>query len=341
MTLQVIIDDFNKQQWEHYASEFADYSIYQTWAYQQVRADMSRQKISRIIVRNEKGNIATMGQVRIRHFKALGLKVGYIQWGPMLRGKDGRFCCIPAPLDKLREYYLSTKVDILRVVPNLYADEGSFTDMFEAAGFEYVPNVSRYHTMLFPLDISQEKMRKKLHRKWRGVLNKVEKRNIEIKEGCDDKFLAVLDGIYKSVKKRKKFKGLDLQVYARTQQLLSPKQKINVVLAYYDGEVLTADATSYLGDTAVGLFQASTEQGLKYGTSYLVWWKALLAAQHAGMKRYDLGGIDPDKNPSVYQFKLRMGAEEAFHIGSFEACISLRAKVTWRMAEKVYNMIKE
>jgi len=58
------------------------------------------------------------------------------------------------------------------------------------------------------------------------------------------------------------------------------------------------------------------------------------------MRRYDLGGVHPDDNPSVYQFKLRMGADEASHIGAFEACSSLHARITWRAAEKVYRTLK-
>jgi lipid II:glycine glycyltransferase (peptidoglycan interpeptide bridge formation enzyme) len=141
--------------------------------------------------------------------------------------------------------------------------------------------------------------------------------------------------------KRKRFKGLDMQLFIRTQQLLPPGQKMNVVLAYYNGQPLTADVTSYLGDTAVGIFQASSEEGLQLGASYLVWWKALLSAKRAGMKRYDLGGIAPDRNPNVYQFKLRMGADEAVYIGAFEACANSRAKAVWRISEKIYNLFKK
>jgi lipid II:glycine glycyltransferase (peptidoglycan interpeptide bridge formation enzyme) len=101
------------------------------------------------------------------------------------------------------------------------------------------------------------------------------------------------------------------------------------------------DVTSHLGDTAVGVFQASSEKGLKYRASYLVWWKALLAAKYAGMKRYDLGGVDPDRNPNVYQFKLRMGAEEAFHIGAFEICENPIVKKIWHAAEWAHNLIRK
>jgi lipid II:glycine glycyltransferase (peptidoglycan interpeptide bridge formation enzyme) len=144
-----------------------------------------------------------------------------------------------------------------------------------------------------------------------------------------------------SAQKRKRFKGLDMQLFIRTQRLLPLGQKMNVVLAYYNGRPLTADVTSYMGDTAVGIFQASSEEGLQLGSSYLVWWKALIAAKRAGMKRYDLGGIDPKNNPSVYKFESRMGADEAVYIGAFEACANSRAKAVWHISEKIYNLFKK
>ena len=134
---------------------------------------------------------------------------------------------------------------------------------------------------------------------------------------------------------------MDLSVFVRTQRSLLPWQKMNAIVAYHDGEPLTVDVTSYLGDTALGIFQASSEKGLRLRSSYLAWWEALKAAKRAGMKRYDLGGIDPDENPNVYRFKSRMGGTESFHIGVFDSCSNPYAKVMWHLLGRIYNIIKK
>ncbi len=59
------------------------------------------------------------------------------------------------------------------------------------------------------------------------------------------------------------------------------------------------------------------------------------------MKRYDLGGIDPKNNPNVYQFKSRMGGEEHFYIGAFEACTNSIVKNLWRVVETFYRCLKK
>ena len=70
-------------EWERCARQFTDYSIYQTWSYQQVRGESDRQKISRFIIKDENGHVSSMGQIRIKYVKMLGLKIGYIQSGPL------------------------------------------------------------------------------------------------------------------------------------------------------------------------------------------------------------------------------------------------------------------
>lgn len=342
MAYEVRIDNFDRDEWEQCALGFDRYNLYQTCAYQEVRADKDKQDISRIIIKDESGEIMLMCQVRIMKVRLLGLRIGYVQWGPMIRTCGMEKEKIAEVLGLLVRAYVGHRVKILRLVPNICVGKTSefVVDSLQAGGFRRISSVSPYHTMLFPLDISEEEMRNRLHRKWRRELRKGERNKIEIREGSDEQYLEILNEFYKKIQKRKKFKGLDLNVFVETQRLLLPHQKMNAIVAYYDGEPLTVDITSYLGDTALGLFQASSEKGLNLRSSYLTWWETLLAAKRAGMKVYDLGGIDPEGNPSVYRFKSRMGAKEVFYIGAFEAYSNSIAGAAWHAAERMYHFVK-
>jgi lipid II:glycine glycyltransferase (peptidoglycan interpeptide bridge formation enzyme) len=64
-----------------------------------------------------------------------------------------------------------------------------------------------------------------------------------------------------------------------------------------------------------------------------------MVAHDAGFKIYDLGGIDPENNPSVYQCKSRLGGREIFHIGAFESCRSPMVRLIWRMCESVHGLV--
>jgi lipid II:glycine glycyltransferase (peptidoglycan interpeptide bridge formation enzyme) len=194
--------------------------------------------------------------------------------------------------------------------------------------------------MLFPLDIDEEQMRLKFQNKWRAALRKAEKNKAAVYETQDVQTLYEFEKIYQHSQKRKQFKGLNIGEFIHTQQHLPAEKKLNLIVIKKDDQLLSVDINSYLGDTSLGLFQATTELGLSLGASYLAWWHTFLAAKRAGMCRYDMGGIDPVGNPNVYQFKQRMGGEEAFHLGCFEAYASPWAKRLWLLIDGMYSKIK-
>ena len=228
------------------------------------------------------------------------------------------------------------------MVPNIYTNETAenCTEILTAAGFRHINIIKPYHTMLFPLDIDEEEMRKLFHNKWRASLRKAEKNKMVAYESRDVQFLYALEEMYRKSQERKRFKGLNIKEFIQAQERLLISQKMNMIVVKKADDLLTIDVNSYLGDTAVGLFQASTENGLSLGASYLAWWHTFLAAKRAGMKRYDMGGVDPQKNPSVYKYKSRMGADEAFHIGCYDTYADKWAMRWFISMDYIYNVVK-
>ena len=342
MSFDISIDDVSKEQWEQYAGEFADHSIYQTWAYQQVRAENDRQELCRIVIRNGETKPVMMCQVRIKDAKPLGLRIGYIQWGPLFRTKDGNINCTVDALVELRKAFVGRHVNVLRVVPNVSDDETGrqVAGLFETAGFKLAKSVSPYHTMILPLDCSEDVLRGRLHQSWRRKLKKAENAGVEIQETTDGKFFEVLEAYYRATMDRKNLKGLEVEEFARSQQLLSQAEKMNIIVASYQGQPATIQVTSVAGDTGVLLLAASSEKGFECCSSYLAWWRAVTACLSRGMKRYDVGGVDFEENPTVSQFKAGMGGIDYRYIGAFEACDNWFTKAKWQIAEKTYNYMR-
>ncbi len=342
MANKVIIDNISNEQWEEYAGKFADYSIYQTTAYQKVRAEKEGYKLSRAAVLDNSGDIVTMCHVRIKHIRPAGLRVGYIQWGPLLRLKNNIMRCDPETLKELVNCYFDNHINVLRIVPNICDDDfgKKILTILEAAGFCLVEVINPYLTMMIKLEGSENDIRSRIHRSWRRYLNRAENNNMNIRQGPDGELFNILKQIYVSAQNRKGFKGLDPDIFIKTQNLLHDTVKMNTIVAFSDGQPLTAHSTSHLGDIAVGILAGSNEKGLELGSSYLVWWQTLLAAKRSGMLKYDLGGIDPVNNPEVHQYKLRMGAEEVKYIGTFDICSSRLVSRMWRACESLYRLIR-
>ena len=342
VSCKIIIDDVTKQQWERYASEFSDYSIYQTWAYQQVRAETGRQQLCRVVITDGNSQILTICQIRIKNAKLLGMKIGYVQWGPLLRNKDGQIVCTVEALTELCKAFVGRRLNVLRIVPNVPSDDtgGKAADIIRNAGFKFVKFVRPYHTIVLSLNCSEDVLRSRLHQSWRRKLKKAEQAGIEVRETSDAQSFEILQSQYREMLKRKNFRHLDLEVFAQSQRLLSPSEKMNVIVAYQNGEPVTTHVTSNLGDTGLLLLVASNGKGFECGSSYLAWWRAVTNCESRGMKKYDVGGVDFRHNPTVSEFKAGLGGEDCRYIGAFEACDDWYTKLKWRIAEKAYNYIK-
>jgi lipid II:glycine glycyltransferase (peptidoglycan interpeptide bridge formation enzyme) len=336
------VDKVDRRDWERYASDFADYSIYQTWPYQQIRAETDGQEVNRVVIEDEHEHISMMGHVRIKKIRTLGIKIGYMQWGPLLRGRSGELSCNIATFEKLTRYYLGKYVNVLRLRPNVI--DGSIgrrvIEMLECNGFERVHEPTPYRSIILPLEGSEEDLKRTFNRNWRRNLKKAEKAEVKIEQECSSSHFDVFEKLYAAALKRKRFKGLDPQEFAQSQSILSPEEKMTVTAAYFKGEATTVLITSNLGDTAVDILAANSEKALQCGSSFLVYWKAFCTSKRAGMKRYDLGGIDPENNPTVYNFKRGTRGEEVFHIGTFDICSNSVVKRIWRLGERSYRLVR-
>jgi lipid II:glycine glycyltransferase (peptidoglycan interpeptide bridge formation enzyme) len=343
MSYNVIIDEIEQAKWQEYASGFADYSIYQTWPYQQVRADIEGQELSRIVVKDKSDEVVAMSHVRIKHFRPLGLRVGYMQWGPLIQKKDGTCGCTAEGLRVLREAYLGNRVNVLRIVPNVAenSENERFVTMLCESGFHRTSSVLPYHTMVLRLGRSQDELRKGLHQSWRRLLRKAEVAGVETREYTDDTHFPTLEAFYMDLIRRKGFRGVHPQVFARTQRTLAESEKMSLVVAYLGGEPVSVHVSTNLGESGILLLTASSEKGYECSASYMAWWKAVLISNSRGMKKYDVGGVDFEHDPGISRFKAGMGGQECSYIGGFEACTSAAVENIWAMSEKAYRMLKK
>jgi lipid II:glycine glycyltransferase (peptidoglycan interpeptide bridge formation enzyme) len=283
-----------------------------------------------------------MGQMRIKKVPLLGLAVGYIQSGPLIRVKQHNSSAAFQSLVQLRQSFLGSKVNVLRLVPNIENDDygKQWMDLFSSAGFQRVMSVRPYRTIMISLLDSPEQILSRIDRESRRNIRKAEQMNMDFREGTDEGFFDILKRLYAQAKERKGFRGIDADEFTEAQKLFSEEDKVKVLIAYHENEPISAHATAHAGITAVPVITANNPKGLKCGSSYLIWWKAYLRAKELGKQYYDLGGIDEKVNPKGYLFKKRMGGKEVSHIGTFEACTNCTVRFRWRCVEKLHRLVR-
>ena len=343
MSYSVCIDDFTRNDWETAAAGFSDYSIYQTWPYQGHRAETGREHLSRAIVIDSYGHVAAMCHVRIKNLFPLPIKIGYVQWGPLMQSHDDTITCTAEALEALKKAYVPEKVNVLRFTPAVWSgqDDSNILEMFSDAGLTHVRKHRSYQTLLLKVDDSEDEIRKRLNKSFRRDVKNAEKAGVEVRVGCDEEFFDVLKQIHADLVKTKGFDGCSVAEFMKPQFDLSDHEKMKVVAAYHNGEPASAVLIANLGNRGVVLLAATNDLGRSVFSSYAAWYHAACVANQTGMKWCDLGGIDEKNNPKVFQFKSRMGGFFVSHLGVFDSSNNLSAKLLWQITQSTANIFKK
>ena len=338
-------ESLNGEEWNQVLECFADANIYQTRSYG--AACWRESQLSHLVLR-EAGEPVAAAQVRIVQVPGLRRGVAYVRWGPLWRPRnhpvDPRG--LRLMLDALVAEYVQRRKLLLRILPNIFRGE-EFGAAAEQAATEagFVPGKDEaYRTIRLNLSPSLVELRKALDGKWRNKLNGAEKNGLAITEGTGDDLYADFLGAYREMMSRKQFDTtVDAEQFGRMQQTLPDRLKMQIFLSRKDGKTLNALVVSLVGDTGIYLLGATSDEGTKTKGAYLLQWRAIQWLKERGALWYDLGGINPEFNPGVYEFKKGFSGQDATFLPSWEcrknalsrlivntaeSCVALRKK--WR-----------
>jgi lipid II:glycine glycyltransferase (peptidoglycan interpeptide bridge formation enzyme) len=166
-------------------------------------------------------------------------------------------------------------------------------------------------------------IRKGFDRKWRNQLTKAEKAGLTITSGSSLELIDEFALVYQEMLQRKQFvPSADLQRHRSIQTLLPPDLQMGIVLARHEGRPCAGAIYSALGDTAVYLFGATNDSGMRTCGSYLVQWEVLKLLKERATTYYDLHGINPEANPGTYHFKQGLAGKrgrQVTFVGQFQA----------------------
>jgi lipid II:glycine glycyltransferase (peptidoglycan interpeptide bridge formation enzyme) len=245
----------------------------------------------------------------------------------------------------LKDEYVVRRGLLLRLLPPVFETDpfaASYQSALTAAGFEQRTDTRRYRTVRVDLSPSIEQVRKKLGAKWRNKLNGAEKNGLTVTQGASVEHYAKFLAAYREMMARKNFETtVDVEEFARIQSDLPEALRMQVFLSEKDGTVMNALVVSAMGDTAVYLLGATSDEGLKLKGAYLLQWRAIQWLKERNCRWYELGGIDPVQNPGVYEFKSGFGGEEVHDLGVFEASGSWASRFCVKAAEHARSLTEK
>jgi lipid II:glycine glycyltransferase (peptidoglycan interpeptide bridge formation enzyme) len=303
-------DRLDREQWDDLVLRFDDANIYQTWAYGDV---VTGSRHSRHLALKREGEVVALALARVVKVPLLRFGIAYIRWGPLWRrdsDEDGIETFRQA-IRALRNEYAVKAGLVVRLLPMLFRDSSElFADVLADEGFRPSKNDGRTRTIVMDLGPSLEELRIGMKAHWKRELKIAEKNRLEVVEGVEDGLFATTIDIHREMVARKKFvEGNDINHFRSIQARLPDGLKMRIMICRSEGVVVSALVASAMGKTALYLFGATSNAGMKSRGSYLLQWKLLEWLKSRGVSRYDLNGINPEKNPGTYKFKSDLGGD--------------------------------
>lgn len=341
---QVEVDRVTPAEWSQMLDLFDDANIYQTWSYGGVR--WGDGNLSHLVLKRG-GEVLGLAQVRIIRPTRFKFGMAYLRWGPLheRRGRPNDPEVVVALAHCLEEEYVGKRKLFLRILPNAFAGTPrakAVQDAFDRFSLEPPDGENTYRTFVVDLSPSIEDLRKSLDAKWRNKLSGAEKNKLKVLHGQGGDLYNSFCLIYNEMRKRKTFDTtVDVAEFGRIQQDLPESHRMQVLICEDKGVPVAGIVASAMGDSAIYLLGATSDDGLKSKGAYLLQWTLMKWLKEHGLRWYDLGGIDPEGNPGVYSFKKGFSGTDVTQLNPLVTCDSVassaivRAGLAMRRAVRV------
>jgi hypothetical protein len=320
---QVEVDRPSPAEWSGMLDLFEDANLYQAWSYGAVR--WGGKSLSHMVLKRN-DEVLGMAQLRIVRPARLNFGMAYLRWGPLChrRGRQLDTETASCMARALHEEYVCKRRLLLKVLPNAFVGSPRGT-VFQSAfsGFAQEPRTSANTYRTFNLDLTQplDQLRKNLDAKWRNKLAQSEKKGLKVIVGSGIVEYRLFCRMYHEMWKRKAFETtVDVEEFAQIQEDLPEQHRMQILICEQAGTPVAGIVTSAMGDSAIYLLGATSDDGLNAKGAYLLQWTMIQWLKANGIKWYDLGGIDPVGNPGVYSFKRGFSAADVSQLAPLVAC---------------------
>ncbi len=317
------MDRATPAEWSQMLDLFDDSNIYQTWSYGAVR--WGRKNLSHVVL---KRNDEVVGITQLRIVRPTSLKFGlaYLRWGPICHRRRTELDAevFARMADALHQEYVVKRRLLLQILPNAFVGSAR-AEVFQSAfaNFALEPSTTAKTYRTFVLDVAPpiEQLRRNLDAKWRNKLTQSEKKGLKVVAGSGTDEYGIFCRMYNQMWERKAFETtVDVEEFGRIQQDLPEDQRMRILICERNGTPVAGVVASAMGDSAIYLLGATSDDGLNAKGSYLLQWTWIQWLKENGVRWYDLGGIDPNGNPGVYHFKKGFSGADVCQLTPFVAC---------------------
>jgi len=309
------INRISKKTYDETLLLFEDSNLYQSYEYN-LKAKGGRSMCTVVLKQGDK--IFGVSIVRIVKVPYFNFGLAYIYRGPVWQRKDeiNSIEILSVFLKLLKEEFVLKRKLVLRISPNLLKEKNNDCEkLFYELGFTSKGQYAGSNTFYIDANLPLEELRKKLSGNWRKKLKKSENEDLRIVSGREESQFQEAEKLYLEMVKRKRFdQGIDVNKLKAVQFCLPLAMKMISTICYSNDVPISCLVFSAVGSTGIPILAATSDKGANYNGSYLLHWQMLVYLNENGFKYFDLGGIDKELNPTVYNFKHGMGGVEVHYL---------------------------
>lgn len=306
-----------KGEWDDLLSKCGKVSILQTWEYGEAKQNAEGWMPIRSLIID--------GDIPIGIVQTLVRKIPLFQGivrinrGPLILQEyhKSQLDLFLQILKLLHDYWVKRQRMILFIAPNIQKNEIDCVKLQEI-GYRATDN-NAWESILVDLSLDEVALRKNLHQKWRNLLNKAEKVNLELEIANSAEGLSFLMGKYNQMMAEKNFSGPSEKLIKEIKNVTLDESSVQVMVAVKNGVRIGGVLVLGYIDTCHYLVGWNSPEGKIFQSNYFLLWQAILLSKKMGYRWFDLGGINEKLTPGITHFKRGLGGKEYTLIGEFEA----------------------
>jgi hypothetical protein len=287
----VLVDGQCLDNWDEIAAGFDDVNYDQTALFTNLR--WGEAHMSGIMLRQGATVIAAARAVIIT-LPGFAKGIAFVRGGPMwrLQGRPADTGLYRKAVQAIKDEYSARRGHHLVIIPRFNPDyAGMEADMLKDAGFRVLRKSEDPNRYFVNLALTPEQHLQNVGRGWRRALKKAQKNEFDITLSDSVEDVADFIALNRKMLKRKGY--YDSKGVLLLPQLirdLPPSLRPKLLMVRYRGQLVTASANVFTGDTVHGIFGASDDTMLSLNAGYAHEWWLLDWLSHEGFKWYDHGG---------------------------------------------------
>lgn len=301
-----------RREWDHLWLQVAQPNLVQSWEYGDAKGAVSGWEPVRYLFEDRNGEPHALMQALVKPIPYVG-GIVRINRGPLLLGHQDAECDCQRKL-----YALQTLMKLSRdcrwwvcsLSPEIDEKESCILRLNQ---FGLLRNRKiSWGSAIINLEESEEDLMKSLKSKWRNLLKKSLKSEVNFtKFGTSPNNMTIISNFYSEAKQNKKFKGLDDNLLLALSKQNGKHWEFSIYVAQKTklDSPMGVVVSIIHGRTATYLVGNTNTQGRKNNVNYGLLWQAILDAKKNGCKYFDLGGLNERTPQGIAHFKSGLHAD--------------------------------